>query len=580
MSIDDVRYKGLLKFQKEFIFSSVFRNPHNSDGGIVEDRVNVEIKIRDAVLSDMEQISAIEKASFSDAWSDNLLRSELLFGNGVFVVAEINGLVVAYAIAQDIASEFHILSIAVLQDFKRLSIGSMLVDVIVQYAKEHKMIGVTLECRVSNEAAVGLYQKMGFSLSGTRKAYYDDGEDAYIMWKRFKETTDQRESFHVRSFSEVKLHNEAKAGEEISINKGDGVTSDKEMNERNNNLEVKKSEKITLAIETSCDETSCAILRGSREILANEVYSQIDVHKLYGGVVPEIASRNHLMKIADITDSAIKTAGITYDDIDLVAVTRGPGLVGALLVGVTFTKALAYSLNKRFIGIHHIEGHIAANYIASKELKPPFLCLVVSGGHTHLVDVRGYTEFKVIGRTKDDAVGEAYDKVARVLGLGYPGGPPIDRLAKEGQATISFPKAKMDELDFSFSGLKTAVLNYINSAKQRGEELNIPDICASFQEAVVSALYEKTKKALEQTGYTQFALAGGVAANSRIREALHFDGVTSYYPPISLCTDNAAMIAAAAYQYDEEGYHSPMSINASPTIKIGESFSEEEKPIV
>ncbi len=527
---------------------------------MLDDKVNVKIVIRDAVLEDIEQISTIENQAFGDPWSDELLAAELSLGGTLFAVAEINGLVVGYIIAQDLASEFHILNVAVMEDFKGIGIGSMLVEETMKFAETHRMIGVTLECRVSNAAAVGLYQKMGFDNSGIRKAYYDDGEDAYIMWKRFNN------------------------GEELEKRKsGYGIDEVRQANFQTKENETmdntKSSDKITLAIETSCDETSCAILRGSREVLANEVYSQIDVHKLYGGVVPEIASRNHLMKIADIVDSAIKTAGIEYDDIDLVAVTRGPGLVGALLVGVTFTKALAYSLNKRFIGIHHIEGHIAANYIASSELKPPFLCLVVSGGHTHLVDVRGYTEFKVIGRTMDDAVGEAYDKVARVLGLGYPGGPPIDRLAKEGTPSIKFPKAKMDDLDFSFSGLKTAVLNYINSAKQRGEELNIPDICASFQEAVVAALYEKTKIAVERTGYKQFALAGGVAANSRIREALHFEGVKSYYPPISLCTDNAAMIAAAAYHYDEAGYSSPLDINASPTIKIGESFSEAEKPV-
>ncbi len=485
----------------------------------MEENVRVEVVIREATAKDVEQVVVIEEKSFSDAWSKAIFQAELVLPYTMFLVAEIEGLVAGYIIVEDIASELNIMNIAVLDDFRKLGIGGMLVEAILSYGKKNKVLGVTLECRVSNTAAVALYKKMGFHIEGVRKGYYSDGEDAYIMW-------------------------------------------------------VKKK-KITLAVETSCDETSCAVLRGENELLANEVYSQIDVHKLFGGVVPEIASRNHLMKISEIVESAVSKAGISYDEIDLVAVTRGPGLVGALLVGLTYTKALAYALDKRFIGIHHIEGHIAANYLSSPELKPPFLCLVVSGGHTHLVDVRGYTEFKVLGRTMDDAVGEAYDKVARVLGLGYPGGPKIDRLAKEGRGTIEFPKAKMDGLDFSFSGLKTAVLNYINSAKQRGEELNIPDICASFQEAVVSALYEKTKKAVEQTGYKSFALAGGVAANSRIREALHFEGVKSYYPPISLCTDNAAMIAAAAYHYDEAGYSSPLSVNASPSIKIGESFAEQ-----
>lgn len=479
--------------------------------------MNVDLVVRDAQERDLVEIERIENASFIDPWTPNMLLAELRDPKAYFIVAEVEGMVVGYCCAENLAKEFNLMSIAVHEDFRKLGIGGILIDHLIDFAKRYRLIGITLEVRVSNDAAKALYFSKGFRTEGIRKGYYANGEDADILWLTF--------------------------------------------------------EKITLAIETSCDETSCAVLRGERHVLANEIYSQIDLHKIYGGVVPEIASRNHLLKIADVVNSALAKANISFSDIDLVAVTRGPGLVGALLVGLTYAKALAFSLGKPFIGIHHIEGHIAANYIASKGLRPPFLCLVVSGGHTHLVDVRSYTEFRVIGRTLDDAVGEAYDKVARVLGLGYPGGPVVDRLAREGRPTISFPRSKVGELNFSLSGLKTAVLNHINSAKQKGQELHVPDICASFQEAVVEMLYTKTKEALKQTGYKQFALAGGVAANSRIREALHFEGVKSYYPPIALCTDNAAMIAAAAYHYHEAGFTSELDCNASPSIKIGESFS-------
>lgn len=479
-----------------------------------KDFVDMPMIIRRAGAQDLEALLLIENKCFSDPWSPNMLMTEIKDDKSYFIVAEVGGLIAGYCCADDLAGEYHIMNIAVLKDFRRRGIGGKLLDNVIDYVRARENYGITLECRVSNVAAESLYYSRGFRTEGVRRSYYADGEDASIMWLTFG--------------------------------------------------------KVTLAIETSCDETSCAIIRGERRVLANEVYSQIDLHNLYGGVVPEIASRNHLMKISDVVRSALQKANMTFDDIDLVAVTHGPGLVGALLVGLTYAKALAYSIGKPFVGVHHIEGHIAANYITSKDLRPPFLCLVVSGGHTHLVDVKDYTKFEVLGKTLDDAVGEAYDKVARVLGLGYPGGPIVDRLAAEGTPNIKFPRSKVDELNFSLSGLKTAVLNYINSAKQRGDELNIPNICASFQEAVVDMLRAKTAEALKRTGYRQFALAGGVAANSRIRAALKFQGVKSYYPPIALCTDNAAMIAVAAYHYHEAGVTSPMDANASPSIRIGE----------
>ncbi len=333
---------------------------------------------------------------------------------------------------------------------------------------------------------------------------------------------------------------------------------------------------LTLAIESSCDETACALMENGRTILANEVYTQIEIHKTFGGVVPEVASRNHLEKISQVIDNCLKSAGKTFDDIDHIAVTYGPGLVGALLVGLSTAKALAFALDKPLVPVHHIEGHIAANYIAHPDLEPPFVCLVVSGGHTHLVEVKDYTSFEIIGMTRDDAAGEAFDKVARTLGLGYPGGPLIDAMAKKGNPkAIDFPKAmiEQDNLDFSFSGLKSAVLNYLNSMKMKQIDVVKEDVCASFQEAVVEVLVYKAKEALNHSGYDKLVLAGGVAANSALRERLdqvaednHFK---FYYPPLSLCTDNAAMIGCAGYYNYLKGDLSDMHVNAIPNLKIG-----------
>lgn len=330
----------------------------------------------------------------------------------------------------------------------------------------------------------------------------------------------------------------------------------------------------TLAIESSCDETAVAVLENGRKVLSNVIFSQIDIHKSFGGVVPEVASRNHLDKISEVIDEAIRTSGVSLGDIDHLAVTYGPGLVGALLVGLSTAKALAYALDIPLIPVNHIEGHIAANYIAHPDLKPPFVCLIVSGGHSHLVDVVDYTTFNVIGRTRDDAAGEAFDKVARTLGLGYPGGPVVDRLSKEGNPkAVAFPMAMMteDHLDFSFSGLKSAVLNHLNSAKMKGEAIVVADVCASFQAALIGALKGKTELAIKRTGHKTLVLAGGVAANSALREALAtIEGVTLYHPPLSLCTDNAAMIGAAGYYRWLAGTRGDLYVNAVPNLKIGD----------
>ncbi|MBF1154860.1 MAG: tRNA (adenosine(37)-N6)-threonylcarbamoyltransferase complex transferase subunit TsaD [[Eubacterium] sulci] len=320
------------------------------------------------------------------------------------------------------------------------------------------------------------------------------------------------------------------------------------------NISCKGDKFLTLSIESSCDETAAAVLANGRELLSNVISTQIETHKLYGGVVPEIASRQHLMNINSVIAKALDDAGLTISDIDLIAVTYGPGLIGALVIGVAAAKALALANDIPLVGVNHMHGHISSNYISYPELKPPFVSLVISGGHTNLINVKDYTSFEVIGSTRDDAVGEAYDKVARVIGLGYPGGPKIDNLAKEGDPeAIHFKRVYLDKdsLDFSFSGIKTAVLNYVNTERQANRELDISNIAAGFQEAIVDVLVDKSMQAVRQYGDGRLVLAGGVAANSRIREAVtkrcEEEGIELFLPEKKLCTDNAAMIACAGY---------------------------------
>ena len=330
-----------------------------------------------------------------------------------------------------------------------------------------------------------------------------------------------------------------------------------------------------LGIESSCDETAAAVVKNGREILSNVINTQIDIHKKYGGVVPEIASRKHIENIDAVIDEALLASGKTLDDIDAIAVTNGPGLVGALLVGVSEAKAIAYAKNLPLVPVHHIRGHITANFLAHPDLEPPFVCLVASGGHSHIVNVKSYTDFEVLGRTRDDAAGEAFDKIARVLGLGYPGGPLVDKLAKEGNPkAIDFPRVKMDKdsLDFSFSGVKTAVINYIHKAEQKGEEINRADVAASFQDAVTDALCEHTIEGAKRVGAKTVAIAGGVAANSNLREKMTREceklGINVVYPPPVLCTDNAAMIAAAGYYSFIEGVRGGLDLNAIPNLPL------------
>ena len=330
-----------------------------------------------------------------------------------------------------------------------------------------------------------------------------------------------------------------------------------------------KKDILTMGIESSCDETSVAIVKNGREILSNVIDTQIPIHEKYGGVVPEIASRNHIEAISRVTKKALKDANVTLDKIDAITPTYGPGLVGALLVGLSYAKALAFAINKPLVGVNHIEGHIAANYITYKELEPPFICVMMSGGNTQIINVKGYTEFEVLGKTRDDAIGEAFDKVARVVGLGYPGGPKVDKLAKDRKANIQLPKTHFndDTLDFSFSGIKTAVINL----HHKNPDINKANLCASFQKTVTETLMENVKKAIEKTEIKTIALAGGVSANSYIRKEflkLENKGMKVYMPDLKLCTDNAAMIASSGYYNFISGKRDGLELNAIPNLKL------------
>ena len=338
---------------------------------------------------------------------------------------------------------------------------------------------------------------------------------------------------------------------------------------------MKDGKFITLAVESSCDETSVAVMADGREILSNIISSQIDIHKQYGGVVPEIASRHHLENINHVTNQALSEAGCSFSDVDMIGVTKGPGLVGALLIGVAAAKSYAAALNLPLVGVHHILGHISANFIEHKDLEPPFTALVISGGHTYIVEMESYTSCRILGSTRDDAAGEAYDKVARVLGLGYPGGPLIDKIAKEGNPeAVHFKRVflEKDSFDFSFSGIKTGVLNYVNTEKQAGREINVADVAASFQQAVLDVTVAKAVGAAELLKKDRLVLAGGVAANSKLRQMLSDEckkkGIKLYYPSPVLCTDNAAMIGCAAYYSYKAGNRDGLDMDAYADLPL------------
>lgn len=374
-------------------------------------------------------------------------------------------------------------------------------------------------------------------------------------------------------FEKVAAEAEKRAAEE----KASAEKNNKDQSESDDDDEEPQGNVTILGIESSCDETAAAVVVNGRQVLSNVIYSQVPVHTLYGGVVPEIASRAHVEKINQVIRKALSDSEKTMADIDAIAVTYGPGLVGPLLVGVNTAKAYAYAEKKPLVAVNHIEGHISANYIDNEELVPPFMCLVASGGHSHIVRVDDYGKYTIIGRTHDDAAGEAFDKVARAIGLGYPGGPKVDALAKEGNPyAIDFPRAKVGEssYDFSFSGLKSAVLNYLNGCEMKGIEVNKADVAASFQQAVIDVLTEHTVNAAIEYGCSRLALAGGVAANSGLRDSMKQaaakEGISFYMPELIYCTDNAAMIASAGYYEYLAGSRADISLNAIPNLKVGE----------
>ena len=475
---------------------------------------------------DVSEIAELEKKCFAVPWSEKSFRDEMQNKLAVYFVAKDNGKCIGYAGFWNVSGEGDITNVAVLPEYRKNGIGSMLISEMIKTAVTLKLELLTLEVRKSNIAAQGLYKKYGFDIIGERKRYYsDNGEDAWIMTK--------------------------------ALNR------------------VRSDNVLILGIESSCDETAAAVVKDGREVLSNVINTQIALHKKFGGVVPEVASRRHIETIDAVIDGALEEANVTFDDIDAIAVTYGPGLVGALLVGVSTAKALAFALNKPLVPVHHIKGHIMANFVAHKDLEPPFVCLVASGGHSHIVSVEDYTHLEIMGRTRDDAAGEAFDKIARVLGLGYPGGPLIDKLAKEGNPkAVDFPRVRMDKnsLDFSFSGVKTAVINYLHKLEQNGEEYNKADIAASFQDAVTDVLCEHTIEAAEQKNSKIIALAGGVASNSALREKMTKlageKGIKVVYPEPILCTDNAVMIACAGYYGYLEKNFADMTLNAIPSLSL------------
>jgi len=465
-----------------------------------------KISLRYATSEDIESIAALEPLIFIDPWSEEMIRGDIEAKITKYLVAELDEKIIGYLGYWLVIDECSINNVGVLPEYRKQGIGSIILEKVL---KETETLGAktwVLEVRAGNDPAISLYEKYGFSRAGLRKRYYENGEDAITMIRYNKDIT-------------------------------------------------------VLAIESSCDETAAAVVRNGREVLSNIISSQISIHTEYGGVVPEIASRHHLTNINGVIDKALKEANTTLDDIDLIAVTNGPGLIGALVIGVSAAKGLSFATGKPIIGVNHMYGHISSNFISYPELEPPFVCLVVSGGHTSLVRMESYTKATLIGSTRDDAAGEAFDKVARVIGLGYPGGPKIENAAKDGNPdAVYFKRVYLEKgsFDFSFSGIKTAVLNYVNSERQKGNSPRTEDVALAFQDAVVEVLVEKAIDAVKSLGESKLVIAGGVSANGRLRAEFEKrcaeEKIELFLPEKILCTDNAAMIGSAAYyKYLEEG---------------------------
>ena len=493
------------------------------------------MNVRAMEEADLSGVLGIERVSFAAPWSAALFEQELIREDRRWLVAEGDGRVVGFGGVMVIGGESHLMDLAVAPAFRGRGIARMLLWALAAASVDAGAGRMTLEARSSNAGALALYASSGLEIAGTRPGYYPEtGEDALVLWSR-------ELAPHVRAMEA------AKVGEEV-----------------------------VLAIETSCDETAAAVMLGGHRLLASVVASQVDFHARFGGVVPEIASRKHTEAIVAVVDQALADAGVGFGDLHALAVTHGPGLVGALVVGLAYAKGLALGTHLPLVGVNHLEGHIHAARLADPALAPPLVALLVSGGHTTLVHVPAWGRYESLGRTLDDAAGEAFDKVAKVLGLGYPGGPAISRLAERGNpAAIPFPRAMLrsGDFDFSLSGLKTAVIQYVERERAAGRDLNLPDIAASFQQAVIDVQVAKTVRAASACGVRAVVLAGGVAANPALRaalaSALEAEGVQLAVPPLDLCTDNAAMIAAAAHDHLVDGRFLGLGADAVPNLRLG-----------
>lgn len=524
-------------------------------GNAAADAVN-GLTIRPMRRDDIAAVHAIEEATFTDCWTTGMFADEIAQPNRAWVVAVDCGVVVGYGGIAAFAEEAHIMNLAVRHDMRGRGIGRDLLMRLEELAVAFGARLITLECRRSNLVAIGLYESRGLRVAGARPGYYaDSGEDALIMWGELAGAGAPRAA--VRT---------AERPEDMLI----------------------------LAIESSCDETAAAVMRGSRDLVADVIASQIDFHARFGGVVPEIASRKHTEAVVGVVGETMERAGaalglerqLAFTELDAIAVTHGPGLVGALVVGLAYAKGLSAATGVPLVGVNHLEGHIFANVVSDPEVGPPLVALVVSGGHTSLVHMPRWGEYHTLGETLDDATGEAFDKVAKVLGLGYPGGPILSKLAADGDpGAIAFPRAMLHSGDyrFSLSGLKTAVINHIRHERDAGRDIDIPDLAASFQAAVVDVQVAKAVRAVEETGATTFCLAGGVAANPALRDALRSAieplGVRVSVPPFALCTDNAAMIAAAAHYRVLSGETLSLDADAVPGMRLDTPPSDSHAQI-
>ncbi|MDO8914599.1 MAG: tRNA (adenosine(37)-N6)-threonylcarbamoyltransferase complex transferase subunit TsaD [Coriobacteriia bacterium] len=517
-------------------------------------------RLRPMLEGDVVRAVAIERACFPTPWTSGMFVDELVQGaSRQWFVADSPWGLVGYAGLMEADTEGHIMNLAVRPDARGRGLGTALLSRLLDVAAERGLRKLTLEVRPSNVEAIELYRKAGFRDVGRRPGYYSDsGEDALIMW------TGDLSAHDARTIASTLAERASRALERFHLETSRA------------DIEPQTHDGLILAIETSCDETAAAVLRDGRDVLSSVVASQVDFHSRFGGVVPEIASRKHTEAIVGVVDEALETAGVTLQELSAIAVTQGPGLVGALVVGVAYAKGLAAATGLPLVGVNHLEGHLFANVLADPTVTPPLVALLVSGGHTSLVHVPDWGDYHTLGSTLDDAAGEAFDKVAKALGLGYPGGPVLSKLAMEGDpAAIRFPRAMMHsgDYDFSLSGLKTAVITHIEAERAAGREIDLADLAASFQAAVIDVQVAKAVRAAKECGVTTFCLGGGVAANLALREALRealaAEGVRLSVPPFELCTDNAAMIAAAAHFRLWRGETIGPSAEAVPNLRIG-----------